>query len=610
MRKLINLATLMTALALAACGGDNTLTPGGGAGGPGPDGPAVSGVNVLASSPSLPSDSGQTVDISAIVTDANNVAMEGVTVVLSTDSGNLTVVNAVTDASGVAMATLSGGGNPTNRPITVTANAGGVVDTVTVNVTGTDISISGPAAMPQGDSGTYTVVLTDASGAGISGETVSVTSSSGNTLASNSLTTDIGGQAQVQVTATTPGQDDITATALGVSAVQQLTVSDDSFALTAPAVGTEILLNTVVPIDLTWAIGGAPQAGQTISFSATRGTLSNFTAVTNASGVASVTISSTNAGPSVITASNNTGTSTSVQVEFVADVPATIEMQASPFTIGPSEQSAITAIVRDASNNLVKNAVVQFDLQDVTGGQLSVAQATTNTQGRAQTFYTSSTTTSANNGVRITGTVQSNPAINDFVDITVAQRELFLSIGTGNTIFAPNSAQYRVEFIVQVTDSQGNGVEGVNVQTGVLSNWYRKGTSTFNGVSWVRVPSTGNCADEDVNRNGVLDAGEDFNSSGRIEAGNIATAAPQNGSGGGFVSDSGGFGLVDVFYPQEFAYWVNVTLQATTSVQGTEFAEASTFILSGSAEDFSDENVIPPGFDSPFGTSGSCADTL
>ncbi len=613
MRKLSNLATLMMALALAACGSDNTLTAGGGGGVPGgPAGPAVNGVNALASSPSLPSDSGQTVDISAIVTDINNVAMEGVTVVMSTDSGNLTVVNAVTDTSGVAMATLSAAGDPTNRPITVTANAGGVIDTVTVNVIGTALTVTGPSSMPQNDMATYTIVLSDAAGEGIAGETVDVTSDSGNTLASNSLTTDITGQAQVQVTATTPGPDNITATALGISAQQPLTVSDDSFALTAPAAGTEVLLNTVVPVDLTWTVAGVPQAAQTISFSATRGTLSSFTATTNASGVASVTISSTNAGPSVITASNSSGTSTSVQVEFVADVPATIEMQASPFTIGPNEQSAITAIVRDASNNLVKNAVVQFDLQDVTGGQLSVAQATTNSQGRAQTFYTSSTTTSANNGVRITGAVQSNPGINDFVDITVAQRELFISIGTGNTIFEPNSAQYRKEFVVQVSDSQGNGVEGVDVQAGILSNWYVKGTTVWNGVSWVRSPSTppGGCADEDVNRNGVLDAGEDSNANGRIEAGNIATASAQNGSGGNFTTDSGGFGIVDVFYPQEFAFWVNVTLQATTSVQGTEFAEASVFLLPGSAEDFSDENVAPPGFDSPFGTGPSCADTL
>ena len=126
-----------------------------------------------------------------------------------------------------------------------------------------------PAALGQGDSAPYTIVLADAGGNGISGQTVDITSTSGNGLASATLTTDISGQAQVVVTASAAGADTLTATALGISATQDLLVSDDSYAMTAPLSGDEILLNTVVPVSLTWAIGGVPQAGQSISFSAT-----------------------------------------------------------------------------------------------------------------------------------------------------------------------------------------------------------------------------------------------------------------------------------------------------------------------------------------------------
>jgi hypothetical protein len=609
MRNFSHLAILLMTLVFASCGENTLVAPGGGSGMP-PGSSAVSRVSVLASSPSLPSDVGQTLTISVIVSDANNVAMEGVTVVMSTNSGTLTIADPVSDASGVVTGVLNSGGDPTNRPITINATAGGVTGSVTVNVIGTTLSISGPAALPQGDSATYTIVLADAAGKGIANQTVDVTSSNGNTLAATSLTTDVGGQAQVQVTASAAGSDTLSAMALGLTASTPLNVSNDSFAITAPAAGTEIVLNTATPVDLTWTIGGVNQDGQTINFSATRGTLSAPSAVT-AGGVASVTISSTNAGPAIITATNAAGTSTQVQVEFVATVPASIDVQANPFTIGPSEQSAISAIVRDPANNLVKNAVVLFDLQDVTGGQLSVATATTNSQGRAQTFYTSSSTTSANNGVVITATVQSNPAIFANVNLTVAQRELFVSIGTGNSIFEPNTAQYRKEFIVQVTDSQGNGVSGVTVQAGILSNAYYKGFWFFDllASAWVQNVTAGPCADEDVNRNGVLDAGEDANNSNRIEAGNIATAVAQNGTGGTFVTDAGGFGIVDVFYPQDHSQWVHVTLQATTSVQGTEFAEASNFILPISGEDVDDMNEAPPGSISPFGLSGTCADT-
>ena len=611
MRKLSYLTTLIATLVLAACSGGEGFVAEPTDPDVDPNLPAVAAISVLTSSPSLPSDSGQTVTISAIVRDENNVAMPDVAVVFSTDSGTLTVVNPITDVSGVVTATLGGGGDPTNRTITVTADAAGIASTVSVDVVGTTLSVTGPAALPQGDSAAYTIVLADAATNGLSGQTVDISSSNGNMLDVTQVTTDVSGQASVLVTATAAGADTLTASALGLTATHDLNVSDDSFVLTAPAAGLEVVLNTATTVDLTWTIAGAPQVAETINFSATRGTLSALTAVTDAAGVASVTVQSTSAGPAVITATNSVGTSTSVEIEFIADMPDNIDVQASPFTIGPSEQSAITAIVRDINNNLVKNQVVQFDLDDVTGGQLSVANATTDSQGRAQTFYTASTVTSANNGVVITATVTSDPTIFGSVAITVAQREVFLSIGTGNDIFEPNSAQYRKEFVVQVTDSQGNGVEGVTVQVGILSDWYQKGAYVFMDPVWVPIPSTiPTCPDEDVNRNGLLDPGEDNNGSERLEAGNIATAVAQVGTGGTFVSDAGGFGIIDVFYPQEFANWVKVTLEATTSVQGTEFARASQFVLPVAADDIDDISESPPGNPSPYGTGTLCSDTL
>ena len=614
MRKLSYFTTLFAMLFVAACGGsgEGFVGSGGGTGGGTGGNIDVSAVSVLASSPSLPSDPGQSLDITVVVRDLNNVAVGGVTVIMSSDSGILTVIDPISDANGVVRAQINAGGDPSNRTITINADANGVVGSVAIDVLGTTLSLSGATSLAQFDFSPYTVVLTDAGGNGISGQVVDISSASGNSLAATSLTTDVGGQAQVVLEATAPGPDTLTATALGISVTQDLTVSDDSFSLTAPLSGDELLLNTPATVELTWSIAGVPQVGQTISFSATRGTLSTFTAVTDGAGVASVTISSNNAGAAVITATNSSGTTTGVQIEFVADVPDNISVQASPFTIGPGEQSAITAIVRDAANNLVKNEVVVFVLDDVTGGQLSVAQAVTDSQGRAATFYTASSTTSANNGVLVTASVQSNIAINDSVTLTVAQRELFISIGTGNSIFEPNTAQYRVEFVVQVTDSQGNGVAGVDVQVGILSDVYYKGFWTYDQLAsaWVQILRAGPCADEDVNRNGVLDFGEDFNLSGRIEAGNIAAAVPQTGSNGSFATDNGGFGIVDVFYAQDHARWVGVTIEATTSVQGTEFAKSSSFILPINGDDVDDENTVPPGVNSPFGVSTNCGDTL
>ena len=192
MRKLSYLTKLLAMLLLAACSGGDGFV----ADPPPPEDPVdppppAAAITVLASSPSLPSDTGQTVTISAIVRDANNVAMPDVTVVMSTDSGTLTIINPITDASGVVSATLSGGGDPTNRTITVTADATGVVGTVTVDVIGTTLTISGPAALPQGDSAIYTLFLADAAGNGLANQQVDITSANGNTLDNASVTTDV-----------------------------------------------------------------------------------------------------------------------------------------------------------------------------------------------------------------------------------------------------------------------------------------------------------------------------------------------------------------------------------------------------------------------------------
>ena len=62
--------------------------------------------------------------------------------------------------------------------------------------------------------------------------------------------------------------------------------------------------------------------------------------------------------------------------------------------------------------------------------------------------------------------------------LTVARREVFISIGTGNSIEEPNAAQYKVEYVVQLTDASGNGVANVPLTVSMLSQRYLKGFRT------------------------------------------------------------------------------------------------------------------------------------
>jgi len=618
MRK-TQLLVVTTAMALVGgcSGGDNSLVVDPALIGTGLPEAVLGTLTLLTSDPALDSDGSETATITALVRDDDNNVMEDVAIAFSADSGSLIVTQpATTDASGTLTAALTPGGNSTNRTISITATADTLSASISVAVTGTLVTISGPQSLPVGQSSSYNLLVTDAGGNPIEGASVAIASTLGNTISATPVIVDFNGQGSFTLSANNAGVDSLNATALGaVSPPLQVTMSADAFSFSAPNPSPvpEIPLNTNLEVTVNWQSGGAPVVGQPVSFSTTRGTVvpDSINAV---AGDATVNISATNAGPAIITATNTDGTTTQLEVEFVATIPATLELQASPLNIGTSEQSAITAIVRDAAGNLVKSQVIDFSLTDITGGTLSAGQAVTDSAGQAQTFYTASTVTSATEGVRLDATVQGT-VVTDSVLLTVARREQFLSIGTGNEIFEPNSAQYRVEYAIQVTDSQGNGVAGATTQVSVLSDFYMKGFRAFpiGGSGWTTTV-TAVCADEDVNRNGILDAGEDFNSSVRIEANNIATVSAQVTGGGTLVTDQNGFGFVDLFYPQEYAYYLLVTLQATVAdVTGTEFAESLSFELTGTASDFNDEDISPPGPVSPFGSGGltpTCADTL
>jgi Bacterial Ig-like domain (group 1) len=592
--------TALMALALTACGGGDDAFQGG----PGPGGPApaVATVTLVTSSPTISSDGSLPATISAFVRNSSNQFMTGVPVTFSASSGGLLITQGSTDANGLATATLSSAGDPTSRTITVTAIAGTITATVTLNVAGSTLSVQGPNALTLNQVGSYRVTLLDSAGRGVVGRAVTIASARTNTLSAASVTTDSTGGATFTLTAVNGGNDTITATSLGVTATQAVAVNTDSFTVTAPAAGTEVGLGIAQNVTVRWLINNVPVVGRPVTFATTRGTLTLASVNTDAAGLATTSVSSTNAGGAVVTATGG-ASSANATLEFVAQTPASIDVQPSVFSIGPGQTSTLTAVVRDAAGNLVKNRTVVFSLNDVTGGTLSVGSAVTDSQGRAQTVYTASNTTSANGGVVITAAVQGFPGVTPRqVALTVARREVFISMGTGNTLSEPNPAQYQVPYIVQVTDANGNGVANVPLSLRILSQRYYKGSRVVVGTGWsTTYTDAAGCADEDIDRDGVLDPGEDFNGSTRIEAGNIASVAPSNA-----VTDANGFVQVSVFYPQEYAYYLDVSLSASATVSGTEYVRSANFILQGISTDFNDVAVGPPGPISPFGI-GVCS---
>jgi hypothetical protein len=571
-----------------------------------------SSLSIETSLPQIPSDSSKAATITVLVRNASNNFVSGVAVSFAASSGGLTVTQGTTDSSGQAIATLTPAGDPTNRNITVTATVGSSKATIIVPVVGTTLTLTGPSSLVIASSGTYNVTLADAGKNPITATSVTVTSP-GNTVTPTTITTNAQGSGTFQVTAKQAGSDVVTASALGQSASQDLTVSNQSFTFTAPAANALSPLNQALAVTVHWTSSGAPVVGQTVSFASTRGTLSAASAVTDGSGNASVTVSSTTAGPAIVAASG-TGVTAQVAVTFESTVPSQIAIQASPDTIATQEQSTITAIVRDAAGNLVNNQSVAFKLTDVTGGSLSFATVVTDTEGVAQTVYTASGTPSTSGGVIVSATVQGT-AITAQTTLTVGGQTVFISLGTGNNIGEnSNKTQFQMPWVVQAVDSSGNPVNNVAITFTIHSssrpNWaYAKGTYEVCGPTWVQYNTTPGCGanppvtclNEDVNLTGVYESSEDINNNGKLDPGDVAVATP-----GSVVTASDGSATFLDEYPEDHALWIQATLTATATVQGTQSSTEATFVLPMLSTYLTTTTTEPPGFVSPYGVANTC----
>ena len=123
---------------------------------------------------------------------------------------------------------------------------------------------------------------------------------------------------------------------------------------------------------------------------------------------------------------------------------------------------------------------------------------------------------------------------------------------------------------------------------------------------------------EDSNQNGILDAGEDLNGNGildlpvdidvnfngRLDPANIATISVDDTLGAFSINtttDENGIATFAVLYQEEYANWLEVTLQASVVVDGTEDTARVRRILPALASDVNEEKNPPAGYTSPFG---------
>lgn len=347
------------ALALVACGGDKAFVPPPDAGGGGAPPPAAAAALIITSNtPSIPVDGSSAAEISALVVDGNNVVIPGAVVAFSTSSGALSAGSAVTAGNGIALVTLTTGGNPAPRNITVTATSGPFSQSVSVSVGATssgatpaNLALSATiASIPADGSATTSIraLVRDASNVAVPGIPVTLSASSG-ALSGGSVVTGSDGIASATLSTggdSSPRNITVTARSAEFTATVTVAVGTAASSVTVSALSM-IASSTSIPSD------GSSEAtvvaiardadnrvlpGVPVSFSATSGGLEVTRGVTDNSGQAVALL--TTAGDS----STRTITVTATTADRVANVSINVAPATSENTIQIGNGSGLSFV--------------------------------------------------------------------------------------------------------------------------------------------------------------------------------------------------------------------------------------------------------------------------
>lgn len=582
-----------------------------------------SSLELYANAVQLASSGGDEIELIAVVKNEQNVLLPGVAVSFSVnENASLSDIDQQTGDDGTARATLSTLNNKQNRTITVNATSLNLSQSLQINVVGTEVNINGASSVIINDSAPITIVLSDSDGQGIANQTVNLSATLG-ILDNVSPITGENGQVTVNFSASQAGSSTITADALNANTSFTLAVQQDDFSFNS--LPTESLaLNTNHSLSLRWFKNNSAFANGSVTVTTSRGEISvngvpgNNMTTTDSSGMATVSISSEFAGPASVSAvgSDTDGNQVTARasVEFVASTVDSIFVDATPDLIGPEGQTTtISAVLRDARGNLVKGKTVNFSLEtDASGGSISPNTAITDSNGIASSVYTSNAV-SGDNGVTVTA--QSDSVIGR-TNLTVGDRAFDISLGTGSVIGIPDNSSYLKEFAVFVTDASGRPVADAELTATVTPTAiesYEKGSWIWNDASGIYVKLAfpdGSaiedflCNNEDVNKNGRLDDGEDRNVDELLTPGNVAAVSFKDN-----ISRTDDFGqtTLQVRYPKQFGAWTTVNVSVFGQSAGSESMQSQVFTLGVASSDLTTQESPPPS--SPFGVTLGCDNT-
>lgn len=506
--------------------------------------PTAADLSLALSANTLVNGGSSTITATVTAVDSNRVALAGIPVAISVDNNAVaTVSSTTTNANGVVTATVGIGADRSNRSITVTASSGGITRSATFAVIGATLSASFSPQVAAGSAGNQIEYrLVDANGTPMAAQDISVTLP-GSPSASGK--TDVNGKYTFTYTAPTAATTlNIVATAAGDTRTQSVSVQ---------ASGT---------------VPNAPQVPQSASLTPT---------------------------PSVVTV--NAAGSTTNQVElralFLGANNQPVPNVRVRFSVAPANSS-------DGVATQVGGAVYAYsDATGVARGTFTPGQRSSPTNGVTVQACWSTTDFDMN------AACPSNRLISN--TLTIVSEALSVNIRTNNLIKTGDAGlTYIKEFVVMVVDAAGQAKPDVLITPSVDLTAYYKGFYFWNGLVWAQqltlldsenyswdaaasawtrgsTTNTPMCPNEDVNRNGVREAGsyvaggtapaiatrqEDLNWNGEIDPRKSDVAIKMVGSS---RTDANGLAIVQIEYGQNLASWVDFVITVTASgISGTE----------------------------------------
>lgn len=649
-------AALALATLLSACGG------GGGASGaagtpllgttPSGTSSALASLSVAPAPVTLPNDGTATATITVTALDASNVTLKGVPISFTADSGTVSPSGTVTDDKGELKATLGIGDNKTKRTITITASAGGVSKTATVSVV--DSTSTAPVATEitlgldkltinntTTDTVTATVTAKGEGGRIVVGAPISLELVEGASYVPSGNVTDANGVVTAAIRLDPDKRTNRTVTVKATSGALSKTA-------TFQVTGSRI---TVIGFTGSVATGGAgsvtyrvadvnnsPMAGVPVSVSAAG--LAAGTGATDVNGqfIYNFTAPATAGNLNITATAAGVSSQQSIVVGSASIPPASIAVVSDSITATPdvlrvntdttNNLSQIKVLLLGANNVPVPNVRVRFDFNGnaTPNGSLSSGNSLvySDTRGIAVTNYRSGTVASPTNGVVVRACWSNTDfAVGDCpnaktVPLTVVEEGLAVTIGTNEVVQEGSSSlTYVKRFVVQVANAAGGPVGSQQVTPKVDLVSYYKGDYRWNGSTWIAgrgAFQTGNasrqlpvlsCANEDANRNGALESGEDLNGNGTLEPRKSDVTVSMEG--GTDKTNASGQVVLLIEYPKSHASWVGIDISASADVRSPPALWSG--ILPADAAALKRETPPPAFVVSPYkvGNSSSCA---